>query len=71
MRIVSWALAVLFVVVLAQTLLLLLPGFGEGFGDAFARLVLALILWCFARSARETVKARPAVPAKWHRGAAL
>ena len=86
MRIVSWVLTVLFVLVLAQTVFLLggwltavveasdgtsLPGFGLGFGDAFARLVLALILWCFARSARETVNARPAVPAKWHHGAAL
>jgi hypothetical protein len=73
MRIVSWILTALFVVALAQTVVLLggwmttvaeagdgtiLSGAGQGFGDAFARLVLTLMLWSFARSARETVKAR-------------
>jgi hypothetical protein len=73
MRIVSWILTVLFVVALAQTVFLLgewlttvaeasdgtiLPGSGQGLGDAFAFLVLTLMLWNFARSARETAKAR-------------
>jgi hypothetical protein len=79
MRIVSWVLTVLFVLVLAQTVFLLggwltavveasdgtsVPGFGLGFGDAFARLMLTLMLWSFARSAREAVKARSAAHAK-------
>jgi hypothetical protein len=66
MRILSWVLTVLFVVALAQTVLLFVPGIGDGFGDAFARLVLTLMLWCFARSARETAQARSAAPARWH-----
>lgn len=73
MRIVSWILTVLFGAVLAQTVFLIgdwlttvaeagdwtiFPGSGQGFGDAFARVVLTLMLWSFARSARETARAR-------------
>jgi hypothetical protein len=81
MRIVWWALMVLFVVVLGMTSLLCggwlmavadaseggsFSGLGQGFGDAFAGLVATLMLWCLARSARETAEARSAVPGRLH-----
>jgi hypothetical protein len=85
MRILSWVLTVLFVLVLAQTVFLFsswlpavaaadegtgLAAFGEGVGGAFCFLMLTLMLWCFARSARESARERSATPARWHQGAA-
>ena len=75
MRIVSGVLTVLSVLVAAQTAFLLgdwmmavaeasdgpsLPGFGQALGKALVFLTLNLMLWSFARSAREAVKARSA-----------
>jgi hypothetical protein len=37
-----------------------LPGLGQGLGEVLVFLVLNLMLWSFARSAREAVKARSA-----------